>query len=207
MEKQILSIDFDIIMHPCIQLYNDEVDGDDDPKTLWGYLEKKYQYTDNNVLNYDSNLLIELVKLIAFHKKNTEICFITDHHEIIDILKQSSTYKDDTFNIDNIDFHHDLWYRETDFKDILKKDEYNCATWLGYLFLKKKLTSLTWFNTENSVLLEIKPYGSKIKLNIINARNLSSLYNKKFDVIFVCLSPQWIPPQYRFLYDMIQILV
>ena len=63
MKKNILSIDLDIIMHPSITLYNDEVEGEDNPEELWNYFETEYHYSENHSLQYDTYTLIEIIKL------------------------------------------------------------------------------------------------------------------------------------------------
>ena len=208
MEKKILSIDLDIIMHPCIQQYNDDVEGDDNPIDLWIALENEYKLDDYNLLKYDSNIILEITKLLKYNKdKGKKIYYIQEHQEIVDILQKSPTYQNDQYHIYNIDFHHDLWYQEEDFDDILKHNEYTCANWAGYLFLKKKLKSFTWLKAPNSDDLEIKPYGSNIQINYLTLGDFYKLYDLNFDEIFFCLSPQWIPPKFHFFYDLIKLLL
>jgi hypothetical protein len=81
MEKKILSIDFDIIMYPCIKLYNADVNGDDNPIDLWGDLENEYGLGNNNILTYDTKVPKEITQLIAYNK-NKPIYFIQEHHFI-----------------------------------------------------------------------------------------------------------------------------
>ena len=206
MEKTILSIDFDIVMHPCIELYNDDVEGEDNPEELWNFLENKYNFEDLNLLKYDDKLVIQLIQLLKYNK-NKPIYFIQEHQEIVDILKKSPTYKEDKYNIINIDFHHDLWYNEESFQAILQDDEYNCANWLGYLLLKKKLISASWVKASNSIPPRIKTYGNNIQLNTLYFKDLEKLYQIDFDEIYFCLSPQWVPPKYQIIYEIIKLLL
>ena len=206
MEKKILSIDFDIIMYPCIKLYNGDVDGDDNPTDLWRDLEDEYGLENYNILTYDTKVLKEITKLIS-HNKTKPIHFIQEHQEIIDHLKTTPGWNEDQYDIYNIDFHHDMWYRDTDFADILKQDEYNCSDWLGYLFLTKRASNITWLRAPNSEDLDIKPYGGNIKINTLRIREFYKLYDLNFDEIYFCFSPQWVPQKYRIFYDMIQIMI
>lgn len=206
MEKKILSIDFDIIMYPCIKLYNGDVNGDDNPVDLWRGLEDEYGLENYNILTYDARVLKEITKLITINK-NKPIHFIQEHQEIVDHLKTTSGWDIDKYDIYNIDFHHDMWYRDTDFADILKKDEYNCSDWLGYLYLTKRTSNVTWLKAPNSEDLSIKAYGGEVKLNTLRIREFYRLNEIDFDEIYFCLSPQWVPQKYKIFYDMIQIMI
>ena len=208
MEKKILSIDFDIIMYPCITLYNGDVDGGDNPTELWRQLEDEYGLENYNILTYDRKVLLEIAKIIAyFHQKGKPIYFINEHQEIVDLLKKTSTWDQDKYNIYNVDFHHDLWYDRSAFSDILKADEYSCANWLGYLYLTKRATGITWLKAPNSEEPEIKAYGGDIPINTLRIREFDKLYDIDFDEIYFCFSPQWVPNKYRIFYDLIQISV
>lgn len=74
MQKKILSIDFDIIMYPCIKMYNDKVSGNANPTQLWQGLEHDFNIA--NILSYDWNLVKYIAQLI---KKNKSIHFIQEH--------------------------------------------------------------------------------------------------------------------------------
>lgn len=206
MEKTILSIDFDIIMYPCINLYNDDVEGNDDPAILWEELEDEYNLENYDLLSYDAKVLLELGKLI-FENKDKPIYFIDSHEEIVDILKTQPTYQDSKYNLYNVDFHHDLWYRPTDFKEITDKDKYDCSDWLGYLYLTKKIASMTWLKAPNSSMPNIDTYGGDFNLNILKIRDFKKLHEIDFDEVFFCLSPQWVPRKYIVFYDLIRTMV
>lgn len=206
MEKTILSIDFDIIMHSCITLYNDDVEGNDNPIELWGWLEEEYKLEDYNLLSGDFKTLFEIAKLLNYNK-DKPIYFIDEHQEIIDILQERSEYNTDTYNIYNIDFHHDIWYDEDSPDEILDNDEYTCADWVGYLYLKKKLKQYTWLKAPNSDLLEIPIYGKNFNFNILRLSDFDKLYKINFDEIYVCLSPQWVPEKYHYLYNILELFL
>lgn len=206
MEKKILSIDFDIIMYPCINLYNGDVGGDDNPVDLWRDLEDEYGLENYNILTYDTKVLKEITKLIA-KNKNKPIYFIQEHQEIVDHLKTTEGWNEDTYDVYNVDFHHDFWYRDTDFAEILKQDEYNCSDWLGYLYLTKKASGITWLKAPNSDEPEIRAYGGNVKFNTLRIREFDKLHKIDFDEVYFCFSPQWVPQKYRIFYDIIEIMV
>lgn len=208
MTKNILSIDFDIVMYPCINLYNGDVDGGDNPTELWRDLEDEYGLENYNILKCDMSIVMEIAKVVAYYYKlGKPIYFIDEHQEIVDNLKKEPTYDEDTYNICNVDFHHDLWYRESDFPDILKADEYNCSDWLGYLYLKKKLESFTWLKAPNSDEPEFRSYGGDFDLKTLRIREFNKLYDMNFDEVYMCLSPQWVPDKFRPYYNLIRVMV
>lgn len=205
MEKKILSIDFDIIMYPCITLYNGEIDGDDNPIESWRQLEEEYGFESYNMFTYDTKVLKELAKIITYNRKqNKPIYYITEHQQIVDKLKKDKDYDASQYNIYNIDFHHDLWYNDTDIIQIVEDDDYHCGCWIGYLYLKKKLTSLTWLKAPNSDMPEIKTYSNDLQFNTLRIREFEDLYEIDFDEVYFCLSPQWVPQKYKILYDLIK---
>ena len=206
MEKTILSIDFDIIMHPCIDLYNEDVEGSDEPKELWKWLEEEYKLEDYNLLTGDFNILFEIAKLINYNK-DKPIYFIDEHQEIIDILQERPEYNTDVYKIYNIDFHHDIWYDEDSPNEILYNDEYTCADWVGYLYLKKKLKQYIWLKASNSNLLETPIYGKNFNFKTLGLTDFDKLYRVDFDEIYFCLSPHWVPEKYRKLYDLIKLFL
>lgn len=206
MNKKILSIDFDIIMHLSINLYNIYVEEADDPEELWKELEEEYEYEKYNLLKYDKEVLINIIKLLKANL-NKPIHFIQNHEEIVDLLKETENYENTQYDIYNIDFHHDIWYNKQDFYYINKHDEYNCANWIGYLFLKKKLSSITWLKAPKSISPNFASYELKNKLTELTLKNFNQLKDIDFDEVYFCLSPQWIPPRYRIFYQIIKELL
>ena len=206
MEKIILSIDLDIIMHPTIDLYNDEAIESEDPHVLWAFLENEYNYEKNNTLYFDPNVLLNLAKLIK-NNQNKPIYFIQNHEEIVNNLKQQSDYLSTKYNIYNIDFHHDIWYDTEDALEKWKKDQYDCGNWLGYLYFKKKLSSITWLKAPNSKPLGTPIYGKNFKLNTMTLGDFDKLNKVNFDEVYFCLSPQWIPKHFHYLYDLFKIFI
>lgn len=206
MEKKILSIDFDIIMYPCINLYNGDIDGDDNPIELWKQLEEDYQFENYNILTYDTSVLLELAKLIHYNKEQGKpIYYIDEHQHIVDKIKKDNDYDESTYDIYNVDFHHDLWYSAEDILDIKENDGYHCGCWIGYLYFNKKLSSITWLKAPNSDGLELKTYGGTLDLKTLRIREFDKLYDIDFDEVYFCLSPQWVPQKYKIFYDLIKV--
>lgn len=216
MIKRLLSIDFDIIMAPCIKLYNDLSSGGENSTVVWNNINNARGLEDK-FLSYDANTYKDLVKLvrdIIEFNRECKLVPIIEHHEIIDDLKTQEDYDDTTYDLINIDFHHDIFYRPQDRNLIKSFDKYNCSNWVGYLFLKDKLDKYTWVKAGNSDLYDHQLDG-KYKINFFteSLRYIENVYNnisdeRKFspvniDTIYLCLSPQWVPYKYHHLYDLI----
>lgn len=202
MVKKILSIDFDIIMYPCIKMYNDKVGGEANSTQLWQGLENDLDIS--NILSYDWITLKNIAQLIA---KSKNVHFIKEHQKVVDILKSTAGWSEDTYELTNVDFHHDLWYRQSDLAAITDFDQYNCSDWAGYLLLKNKLVNnhYTWLKAPNSDM-PLQFDNIEYKLDLLKIRDFGSLLEQDFDEVFFCLSPQWVPYKYSKFYDIIQLM-
>lgn len=198
-EKKILSIDFDIIMYPCIKLYNNYVSGTANPTELWAGLNMDFNM--DNFIRYDANVYHDLVMLILKNVRNgARLIPITEHQMIIDKLQAEGTYDEDEFNLTNIDFHHDLWYSDRDKINAADFEEWACNNWLGYLYLKDKIKNMHWVKAPNSELLA--PADLEVFNTISGLSSIKELGDDYTDIYF-CLSPQWVPYQYHHLYNLI----
>lgn len=200
---KVLSIDFDIIMYPCIKMYNAYSMGDANPTELWRHFEEMYNFNEAN-LYYDAKVLMDIAKLIVENVKNGAVfCPIQSHDMIVQMLKdQPDIYNDPEmkYHIFNIDFHHDVSYSRDSLNMISMFDTYNCTDWLAYLELKEKLIQLDWIKAPNSELPD--PEVAYMIDNIIPIRNIPTL-PIDCDVIYFCLSPQWVHPKYYHLFHLI----
>lgn len=201
MIKKILSIDFDYIMYPCIKLYNEKCAGNGNPTEIWNILEHDLEI--NNFLSYDAKALLSIAKLIKYVKDNFNaiIIPIQEHQEIVDDLL-TKDYNNSTYDLINIDYHHDIFYRKSDITQARNFNKYNCSNWVGYLFISDKINSYSWIKAPNSDL-----YTKAIKdidYTILSRSDIDdySLFDN-IDTVYICFSPQWVPYKYKHLYDMI----
>lgn len=200
---KILSIDFDIIMYPCIKMYNPYSTGDANPTELWKHFEAVYNFNEANVY-YDAKVLMDIARLIVENVKNgARFIPIESHDTIVNLLKNQTEIYDDPemkYHIFNIDFHHDVSYTRDSLNMISTFDKYNCTDWLAYLELKDKLVQLDWVKAPNSELPA--PEMQYIIDNVIPIRNISTL-PVDCDEVYFCLSPQWVHPKYYHLFHLI----
>lgn len=188
--KKILSIDFDIIMSPCIQLYNNY--STDDWEALCSHFEI-LKFAKPDYIHFKR--LLQLLLKLSKSMKKENIHFIVSHEMIATYVDENI---DDTISLINIDHHHDIAYVD---KDVENKIEYlNCGNWVKYLSEKGKLENYVWIKNEDST-----DYTEDIKFNFssipIIECNLETIDTP--DELFICLSPQWIPPHLRCLFYII----
>jgi hypothetical protein len=183
---KITTIDFDIIMHPCIDIFNDS------DLTADQYLNR-YDFLGH--MAADLELYVQLTNFILSFDKE-KIVFIYAHSDIIDHLKEIT----EPIDLYNIDYHHDVIYEENiNWKSPLK--EYNEGNWVKKLWDDGKIKKYVWlkdYKSENP--------SSKVEKKYITSKHFIYLYNlnelKDSDKIYISLSPEWIPSYYTCLYDL-----
>ena len=174
--KNIISIDFDIIMAPDIDKYNDIA-----ANINWREMEKLGIKADFTHYRRLTNWLLSVLDKI-----NPEnIAFIEDHGQIIKHLPI-----DEDINLWNIDHHHDCGYSNSADKPL------NCGNWVCKI---PKLKYYTWINNPTSITDE-----SKSKSILINS-SMNLMYYNLFnlprpDKIILCLSEPWVPYGHRELF-------
>ena len=196
---KILSIDFDAIMFPCIRLYNEYCYGNENATTIWRQLE--FDRDINQYLSYDANVYKNIGKIIFKNIKNgAKLIPIQEHQMLVDHLKKYDLL-DLQFDITNIDYHHDIAYNRNSFVE-MEFDNYTCADWAGYLMTLNPETTLTWVRCPGS-----SPYNEDIKefTNTITIKRIDEIVDldDDYDLIYFCLSPQWVPYVYHHLYDLL----
>lgn len=196
---KILSIDFDAIMFPCIRLYNEYCYGNENATTIWRQLE--FDRDINQYLSYDANVYKNIGKIIFKNIKNgAKLIPIQEHQMLVDHLKKYDLL-DLQFDITNIDYHHDIAYNRNSFVE-MEFDNYTCADWAGYLMTLNPETTLTWVRCPGS-----SPYNEDIKefTNTITIKRIDEIVDldDNYDLIYFCLSPQWVPYVYHHLYDLL----
>lgn len=171
----IVSIDFDIIMAPSIEFYNNLVSLK--PSI---FEDPLMQVCRADYIHYH-RLTKWLNQKIKFLNKE-DIIFIQSHEMINNYIQGED------ITLYNIDHHHDLGYKEDN--TII-----NCGNWALHLLKDKKIDKYIWINNQNSNknLLE----DIKFETQLLKEFNLNSL---KPDKIIICLSPEWIPSQFHSLY-------
>ena len=196
----VLSIDFDIIMAPDINLYNDMVgtspDGERSIET------RIQQYPLLNGCRADLNHYQRLVTYIleVIQSLNVEDIRISFSHE--DIKNTLQGLED--VHIYSIDHHHDLGYFQPNKDPNEAEDHCSCANWGECFFNKGVITSFTWLNNNNSGPL---PPQWENKINVVDLQDVEFNTLPLMNKLFICLSPEWVPKMYHPLFFLILDLI
>ena len=185
--KNILTIDFDIIMAPCIELYNHMVPSISWENLMANFSQGKLFHADLYLYQYLTDKLLFLLE-----KMNKEdIVVIEDHGQIIKYLDLN-----EKMNIYNIDHHHDCGYPGSQEK--IEEDILNCSNWGLILSEKKILNNFYWIRNHNSSI----PNKDIRKVDFIDI-DLSEFNFENMpipDKLVLCLSEPWVPPYIRPLF-------
>lgn len=175
----IVSIDFDIIMKPSIECYNNIMMDREayDPMLLNNF------HADLTIYKKLTEWLIETIQLLPAEN----IIFIDSHEQIIKHIPMN-----EQIYLINIDHHHDMGYRPED-NSVEKDKNLHCGNWAKYLLKEKLINEYIWICNENSQ----KNFIHNINFHYISEYNLNNL---KANKIIICLSSPWIPNQFRPLF-------
>lgn len=178
----IISIDFDIIMGPSINSYNEFTDTENEISNIVQGLP---------TLNGDLSLYKKLTQyLINVFKQldKDQILFIDDHSQILSEINEP-------VSLINIDHHHDTGYEEETV--LIWKSYIDCGNWARWLFEQKLLEKYTWIKNDNS---ELDEDNAQYIDEIFNVNNFDFNTLELPDKLIICLSKPWVPPRYRLLF-------
>ena len=187
--KNIVTIDFDVIMAPSINLYNHMI----------GVNNWENSFMDNPQLSLSRGdyaqyvQLTNWIMLIASKMSPANIHFIHSHENVINFIPEE---KDEELTIVNIDHHHDISYNDKDSTEQI--EDLNCGNWVKYISETRNLTRYIWINNTNST----DPHEATRDIIAINCAlqnyNLNTLAAP--DTLIICLSEEWVPPTIRPLF-------
>lgn len=188
--KKFLTIDFDIIMHQSIELYND-YDGTADE-----YLS---QFDFIHTVPADLELYEKLTSfLMEQYINKKEIIFMNSHDEMIKLTKNQGP-----FELVNIDHHHDLGYGDN-VRWSLPVREVDCGNWVKKMWDLNRITKYIWIKDFQSQDPPIRANQFISEKYFINDNKI--LEKTEFEKIFICFSPEWIPNNYQHLFNIWKIL-
>lgn len=162
-------------------------------------LDALWEGTDSIYINQDKKLDMEMLQLVrSLSRCNREILEVgVDHHQICILLDQHSG----TYQIDHLDAHHDL-YAENHLSWLnplfIRGRRVTIGNFLFQLLRERNLTSIQWLlppgldpdSNYATIRHTIGAYYSE-KLKVIKAQEY--IFPMHYDLIFISLSPEWIP--------------
>lgn len=178
----VVTIDFDIIMAPSINLYNNLVPAND-----WEKLEEDPYFKLLKIDGIHYQKIFNYIMRCILVLPKERIHFIEDHGQVVRYIQEKC-------NLINIDHHHDIGYGD----DIEKQESPTCANWVYYLYKTNLLNSYTWIHNDNSDKLPPNKMNIKIKTQDLHNFDLDVL-NIPNELI-ICLSEPWTPPYIRPLF-------
>lgn len=206
---KVLSIDLDYIMSPSIELY-ETLQHDSNPTTRWNQLFDNSDFRDCHFVIDQGNLLFCFEIFLKALKDCKNVSFGYEHDAILfDIADKSN------INLINVDHHDDVlephFSSNYDYETALQKGyEQVCnanrvheGNWIAWLASQKKIDSYTWIGNNNSSSKRRNFFNERIVPNYWNVeREEYKFSDYKFDHIFVCLSPQYIPKNHWHYFTM-----
>ena len=202
---RVLSIDLDYIMGPSIQIYNG-LKFDPDPTIRWEQLFNTTDFDESHFRIDQSNLLFcynTFLKAlrncdsdkVSFGYEHDSILFSIADQENIDLI--NIDHHDDVFGGDYTQEMPDEEAYQMEFYELLKHDRVHEGNWGAWLGGKGKLNSFTWIGNANSGNKVRNQFNAEVVPNYRNVEKEEYIFdNYNFDYIFVCMSPQYIPPNY-----------
>lgn len=196
----ILSIDFDWIMQPTIEAYNNLCHGNSPlgAKEIWEQIEMAMPGFEARCdLNRFTDLYFTLKEVMKNLTKGD--CYVgIEHGELYNFMQVLGAKK---YNVYNIDHHHDLGYHIGD--EPLDEQSTSLANWAAKAHTDLNMYKYTWIHNVNSCM----PEEVSEKLKYTHTTDLRILDGIKFDKVFICASWEWVPPKYQNLFAILTSLV
>lgn len=184
----ILSIDFDYFVDTSLDVRNnifhngyDEAT-EEELKNMWNSVYVNHPQVQDIGVTYDYPIIKDLIKSIK-----GDFLISPTHKDIKQLLDKIPL--DVQINIVNVDFHHDMYC-------YYKGDDYNCSTWLRRLVEDRPNTNAVWCRREDSDTRVL--WG---EVDIPHHIGLDVILHSKFDMCFICESPEWTPPHLHSHYE------
>ena len=212
----VLSIDLDYILEPCINDYEELVrvgvprfiqssDNNAGAFERTRYFAKQIdKFAEISIENL-SEIFEVFTHALKTPNKSPWVYFGHNHDSILNPLKSIVT-SEDKIDLINIDHHHDIFYSPKQQEDVDNHDLVSPADWFLFLDKNELLNSYIWLSNKNSIIGEsIANSTISKKLKIFTTLNdCKKFLPKKFDLIYVCCSPHWMPPKFLGYFDILK---
>lgn len=201
---KVLSLDLDYITGPygnfinkiCRSRYVDK------PNGYWEDISINFgDILGDLKINYGNlNYFFEVfTKAIASSNK---VLFSYYHDCILSEIKDINNLE-----ITNVDMHHDIFYTEDHVYAVEKLKTCDECNWVWYLNILNRLKSYTWIRDKNSFF----PNDQFLRLEVpfyykFTTKEEYKIEDYNFDLVFVCLSPQYIVPQHWHYFDILKVV-
>lgn len=179
MIKNVLSIDIDFVFTD-MNKYNDKINSELTPEQSWQIIR---WITGQNEFKPCAKSLNFILKIIGQFCKDAAIEQIVEHDEIVGVLKKYGCKDTELWNID---YHHDINY-----KPVLS-DKVDLSNWVTHARHQGLIKKYTWIMQDDSKF----PISSPIRYEYSSYKDLKNDMIPKFDLVVICTSKHYTPPQY-----------
>jgi len=184
----VLSIDLDFIAEPYIQLYH-KINNERSVDIQWNEVFNDPALIGSNFDINPSNVVYALDIFSRALAKCKNVVFGITHDTILFELQDENN-----LNIVNIDHHHDIMYDSYHDDRDLQFDIVREGTWVEYLHRQGRLQKYVWIKNKNSMV------NSSSSLTFSSYLKNEYQFEMIPDLIYVCLSPTYIPKFHWFYF-------
>lgn len=190
MIKKVMSLDIDFFF-PEMNTYQKYFDVDLTPNQSWQVVKWKAEKNKKKLTFEPCNFALEYVKKILVDKcKEAKVIGITEHDEILKVLRQNKCENADLYNFD---FHEDICYGNED-------DEPNLENWIQFARQENLIKRIAWISQDGSR----KTGLSTICASTMCWKDCDENMLPDFDLLVVCTSRHFTPPKYWYLNKMLR---
>lgn len=202
---KVLSLDLDFITEQYSRFLKRCLDSNhkhDHPNKLWDDFYLNFgNVGDEFKMDYSS--LFYFFNIFTKSLTKSKKVIFSHYHDCI--LQELLNYQ----NIDliNIDYHHDIFYTPDQSYEVEQLEYVHEGNWIWLLNKKKILNSYDWIRNINSSLFDENIFNLTSHPTFLYNSYLKEEYNfenYEFDLIFVCLSPQYIAPQHWHYFELLK---
>ena len=188
MSQRVLTLDLSYMMSPAIHRYEDWVNSNWSSEIQqWEMMGKKLGWYPIACRRRRDYLLRVLRRALPNLKSKDQVLFVRYQNEILDHIDSKRT-----LIIDNVDQSHDIYYVNQTTPDMVCENN-----WVWWADRAGCLSSYRWFSNRNSIKYDnYMPLGCQF--SYVSDRRRMPMSDP--DLIIICESPFWVPPQERTLF-------
>lgn len=201
---RILAVNFNVIMTPCIRLYDSLVDIKENPTILWDSFKNELEI--DNHISYDASILELIANFLRDILNRDKIPLVcpTSTEDYIRFINGWLPADDTKLDIVNLDYTSGLIPTNSpEFQEVSDFDKYNSRNWMTYLFSKDMVNSYEWYRCVNSKIIPPEDVNFEYKQSPLKSVMSIISNTDKFDYVLFCFDEHWVPYKYKHLYDLI----
>lgn len=199
---RVLSLDLDYVMGPSIDLYQ-QLWWEPNALARWDRFWKDSAVREGHLHIDQSNLLFLFELFLQAIKQAERVSFSYDHDDILFAIDG-----DDAIELIHVDHHDDVVCEDAcgetleeklleDFASVRDHQRVHEGNWISQLHHEGRLKSCVWIANDNSnddgglkdqVIAELLPQWRR------TTKDDEPVLDRRFDAVFLCLSPQYVPP-------------